>query len=213
MLHSFIKAGKLRRWLARVDCPPVIKECKLLFDKAYSPIRHDIEVDNGRDSVFVETSFADEHPVPRSVPDDLHPLVQKSKIRMRARIRHHGVVYATSSVHLGNSLVHFYPHGDKSKSAIPGSIKYIYEHKGQMLFAVQRQHAANPSVVDPFKPYLHFPAKLYSSSIHDTLEVVCVDWVLCHFAQWQISSDHVVILSLSRVCYSVTSKFQVLLIK
>ena len=84
MLHSFIKAGKLRRWLSRADCPPVIKECKRLFDKAYSPIRHDIEVDDGRDGVFVETSFADDHLVPHPVPDDLRPLVQKSKTLMWA---------------------------------------------------------------------------------------------------------------------------------
>ena len=74
-----------------------------------------------------------------------------------------------------------------------------------MLFAVQCQDVAHPSVVDPFKPYPHFPAKLYSSSIHDTLEVVHVDWVLCHFAQWQMSSDHVVILSLSQVRYFMIS--------
>ena len=187
----------------------MIKECKRLFDKAYSPIRHDIEVDDGRDGVFVETSFADDHLVPRPVPDDLRPLVQKSKTLMWARIRHHGVVYATSSTHLGNSLVHYYPHGNKSKSAIPGSIKYIYQHEGRMLFAVRRQDVAHPSVVDPFKPYPHFPAKLYSSGIHDTLEVVHVDWVLCHFARWQMSSDHVVILSLSRVRYIMIS-FQTL---
>ena len=86
MPHSFIKAGKFRHCLSRVDCLPVIKECKQLFDKAYLPIKHNIEVDDGRDGVFVEMSFADDHLVPRPIPDDLCPLVQRSKTLMWARI-------------------------------------------------------------------------------------------------------------------------------
>ena len=78
-----------------------------------------------------------------------------------------------------------------------------------MLFSVRRQDVVHPSVVYPFKAYPHFPAKLYSSGIQDTLEVVHIDWVLCHFARWQMSSDHVVILSLSRVHYFMIS-FQTL---
>ena len=37
LLHSFLRAGNLKRWLAKPDCPTVIKECKLLFDKIYFP--------------------------------------------------------------------------------------------------------------------------------------------------------------------------------
>jgi len=62
MVHTFIKAGKLKQWLSRPDCPPVIKECKILFDKAYALKVHDVrEIDDDRDSVFVETLFADDH--------------------------------------------------------------------------------------------------------------------------------------------------------
>jgi hypothetical protein len=32
---SFIKAGKLKHWLARPDCPEFLKECKVVFDKAF----------------------------------------------------------------------------------------------------------------------------------------------------------------------------------
>jgi len=200
MVHTFIKAGKLKRWLARTDCPPVIKECKILFDKAYAPKVHDIsEVDDGGDGVFVETSFTDDHPAPCVVPDELRRFTQKAKAVMRARLRHRGIIYAISSTHLGNSLVHFYPHGDRSKSPIPGCIKFIFEQQGRMVFAVQHQLEAPQGVLDPFEPYPHFAAKLYSSRLSEELEVVHVDWVLCHFARWQISSEHVVVLSLSRV--------------
>ena len=58
----------------------MIKECKWLFDKAYSPIRHNIKVDDGGDGVFVETSFADDHLVPRPVPDDLCPLYKSQRL-------------------------------------------------------------------------------------------------------------------------------------
>jgi hypothetical protein len=201
MLRSFIRAGKLKRWLARDDCPPAIKECKILFDKAYAPkVTDESRVSDVGDGVFVEPSLADDKAVPRKVPDDLRPFVRKEKTVLRARLRHRGVTYATSSTHLGNSLVHFYPHGDTTKSPIPGSIKYIFEHEGKMAFAVQRQLPARQDVVDPFEPYIHFPAKLYSSGMGDALEIVEVDWIMCHFARWQMSSEHVVVLSLSRVC-------------
>ena len=200
MLRSFIRAGKLKRWLARGDCPPAIKECKTLFDKAYAPkVPDENQISNVGDGVFVEPLIDDDHPALRTIPDDLRPLTKKEKTIFRSRIRHRGIIYATSSAHLGNSLVHFYPCGDRAKSPIPGCIKYIFEHQGKMVFAVQRQLPAHHSTMDPFQPYVHFPAKLYSSDIGVALEVVHVDWVMCHFARWQISTEHVVVLSLSRV--------------
>jgi len=71
-----------------------------------------------------------------------------------------------------------------------------------MVFTVQRQLEAPQGVLDPFKPDPHFTVKLYSSRLSEELEVVHVDWISCHFAHWQISSEHVVVLSLSQVsCY------------
>jgi hypothetical protein len=35
MLHSYLKGSKLRTWLTRPDCPPAIKECKVLLDQVY----------------------------------------------------------------------------------------------------------------------------------------------------------------------------------
>lgn len=109
----------------------------------------------------------------------------------------------TSSAHLGNSLVLFYPHGDRSEPPIPGSIKYIFLRDGQWIFAVQRQCAAQDGIVDPFKVYTDFPAQLYSSGSTNKVEAVQVDWVMCHFVWWEISLGHVVMLSLSCVCISL----------
>ncbi|KAF8582369.1 hypothetical protein K439DRAFT_1271545, partial [Ramaria rubella] len=36
MLQAFIRGAKLYHWLIRPDCPPAIKECLKLFEKAYS---------------------------------------------------------------------------------------------------------------------------------------------------------------------------------
>jgi hypothetical protein len=151
--------------------------------------------------VFVEVQDADveDHRDATNVPIDLRSLVGEKKIALRARYKHQGIVYSRSSAHLGNSLIYFYPHGVKSEK-VPGSIKYIVHKQGKILFAVQRHLDIPNDVVDPFKPYPYFPAKLYRSTLAD-LELVEIDWVLSHFARWQISQDHVVVLSLSKVKY------------
>ena len=87
MLQSFIRAGKLKRWLARADCPPAIRECKTLFDKAYAPrVPDEHGVGDVGDAVFVEPVLADDRPAVCTVPDDLQPLVQKEKTTLRARL-------------------------------------------------------------------------------------------------------------------------------
>ncbi|KAF8591820.1 hypothetical protein K439DRAFT_1644119 [Ramaria rubella] len=176
MLQAFIRGAKLHHWLRRPDFPPAIKECSKLFEKAYSSkgyddlIPHD-DVDN-----------LNVLPLPQTFPEE----------------KQDGVVYATSSAHLGNSLIQFYPGGRKNVLLSPGSIQYIFYHGGEMTFAVRHQQPAIDDIVDPFKPYPHFPAKLYSSDLSEQLEIVKVNWVVGHFARWSISQNHVVVLSLSR---------------
>lgn len=65
MLSSFTRAAKLKRWLARPDCPQVLKECNNLFDKAFGVFTNtDLEED------LAESAFG---PVPQAlqsiVPD------------------------------------------------------------------------------------------------------------------------------------------------
>jgi hypothetical protein len=38
LLHSFLRAAKLKRWFGDPFCPPVIREIKLLFDQIYAKI-------------------------------------------------------------------------------------------------------------------------------------------------------------------------------
>ncbi|KAG6376550.1 hypothetical protein JVT61DRAFT_2546 [Boletus reticuloceps] len=51
---------------------------------------------------------------------------------------------------------------------------------------------------DPFSLYPHFPAKLYSSAMLDSLEIIHLAWIVGHFARWAIVDDRVVVLSLCR---------------
>lgn len=168
----------------------------MLFDKACPT-----KADEYSDPQDIGVSHAEENnlPQPVSTPADLRPLINGSKVILRARFNHHGVIYARSSTHLGNSLIHFYPNGDKSLPPIPGSIKYIFATRHTVAFAVQRHLNKCAGTIDPFTRYPDFPAKLYSAALADKLEVVEVDWVMSHFARWQISSGHVVVLSLSKV--------------
>jgi len=185
LLHSFLKAGNLKRWLAKPDCPAVIKECKRLFDKIYRPKVSDGDVSEGDLHVS--------HPVPKNIPQDLRPLLGplQHQAIMCARLRHNGVIYTTSDTHTGNSLVHFYPQGDTS-SLVPGSIKYIYEEHGRFCLAVQQQLPASEIVSDPYTIYAHFPAKLYSSQLSSQLERVDI-FTLCELETFRYS-----------VCCSIT---------
>jgi hypothetical protein len=58
----------------------VIKEFKILFDKAYAlKVRDVSEVNDGGDGVFVETLFINDHPASCLIPDKLCCFTQKAK--------------------------------------------------------------------------------------------------------------------------------------
>lgn len=195
MLQSYLKAARLRSWLARPQCPLAIRECKILLDRAYGTAQaHQDLNDDDNDGVPIPVTA-----VPTPVPQDLKGLIHQCSVVLRAHVKHEGVAYSRSSTHVGNSLITFYPQGCRTMSPVPGSIKYIYGSNGMLTFAVQRQSPLQEKHQDPFSTYLHFPAKLYSSVMSDDLEVVCLSWVVSHFACWAVAHDHVVILSLCRV--------------
>ena len=198
LLHSFLKAGNLKRWLAKPDCPNVIKECKLLFDKIYAPKLSE-------DGIGEEAMERDLDFVRKAVPDDLRPLLGPlhCQAAMHARVRHNGIIYATSKTHTGNSLIQFYPQGNRS-TLVSGSIKYIYQDQDRFVLAVQRQLPASNIVSDPYTIYPDFPAKLYSSQLSAELERVQTDWIYSHCARWNLSDTQSVVLSLSRVSHLVS---------
>jgi len=196
MLHSFIKAMKLRCWLSRPDCPLAIQECKVLFDRMYAfGFKDELAEDPLDDSVRAPPSA-----IAVATPEDLYALIKRQTAILRAHLKFNGIIYSRASTHVGNSQILFYPHGDRLSSPVPGSIQYIYATPiGELMFAVRRHFPLDRHyhVIDPFAVYPHFPAKLYMSNLSTHLENVKVSWVTGHFARWSVSNECVVIISLS----------------
>ncbi|KAG2069475.1 hypothetical protein BDR04DRAFT_1128869 [Suillus decipiens] len=161
MLCSFIKVA---------NCPPVIQECRILFDRVHAP---------------------------KGATDPSQELAEDP---MDDVVQFDGIIYSRASMHMGNSQILFYPSGDRSLTPVPTRIKYIYGTlTGEMLFAVQRHLPLDihNHTINPFLMYPGFPAKLYSTNFQSHLEKVKMGWVVSHFAQWAVSDRHAVILSLS----------------
>ncbi|KAG1849593.1 hypothetical protein C8R48DRAFT_567569, partial [Suillus tomentosus] len=110
-----------------------------------------------------------------------------------------GTIYTHDSTHVGNSLILYHPDGIRNVQPTPGIIKYIFETEQVVGFGVRR-YLPLYSHPDPFRHYPHFPARLYSSVLADHLETVKPEWVVSHFAHWNFSPQHIVVVSLCRVC-------------
>lgn len=198
MLESHLKASNLKRWLADPDSPQAVKDIKSLFDRVYAS------------KAGAASSDHYNEPEPRDglskpVPRDLRPLLtdQAHKVQLQARYKRLGIIYATAQTHTGNSQILYHPGGDKRQIPVAGIIKYIYSEREDLFIAVQRAEPVHASINDPFANYPHWPARLYSSSQNAPIERILPTWVQCHFARWDCSQDHMVVLSLDRVCCSL----------
>jgi len=171
MTLSYLKAGRLKQWLGQPDSPAFLRECKALFDKVFG---------ERSDNLPAASAFG-------PVPDHLKPVIRGTQIALRATHIVNGVIYSRSSTHIGNSLIVFYPGGNRSSCAVPGSIQHIMFYSNNVVvFVVQRQVSAPPSQLDPYADYPHFPAQIYSNSLSPKLEIVRPDWVVSHYARWAI---------------------------
>ena len=136
MTLSYLKAGRLKQWLGRPDCPAFLRECKALFDKAFRT--------------------KSDNPCPAAsafgpVPQHLKAIVHGTKVALRVTHIINGIVYSRCSTHIGNSLVMFYPGGDRSLSPVPGSIQHIVTYTTQdVVYVVQRQGLTTPDQHDRY---------------------------------------------------------------
>lgn len=171
--------------------------CKKLFDKAFttSTEARDTSSEDNRANADPEPAVG----TVREVPDELHNVLRRRRAKFCARITHNGVGYSTSSAHLGNSLVLFYPTQNQASPPVPGCIKYITVDESKELLYVQRHLPVTSGTIDPFLAYPHFPAQLYSSELSSNFEVIPVERLKCHYARWSITPENVVVLSLSHV--------------
>lgn len=197
MLSAFSKAAKLKHWLSRPDCPQFLRECKVVFDKAFSkPSLTTLD-----DLDFPDSAYA-------KPPAGLRPLLSDLLVAVRAHHKFNNAIFSRSSTHQGNSLILFYPNGDRSLSPIPASIQYIVcRQSKEVIYAVRRQEECQ-ATCDPFQFYPHFPAKVYSPILSPCLEVVHPEWVFSHYARWKLDPNRVIILTLSRAslnfCFKMT---------
>ena len=108
MTLSYLKAGRLKQWIGRPDCPAFLQECKILFNKAFGRKSNDCP----------PSAFG-------PVPEPLKAMVHGIQIALRATHVVNGIIYSHCSTHVGNSLVVFYPGGNRSLPPVPGSIQHI----------------------------------------------------------------------------------------
>jgi len=175
MLESFIRQGRLHRWMSRDDCPESIRECSKNLDK--------------------QSRRADYSSSPSvAFPRDLASLIRCKRGSLHAYHRVGEIMFSRSSTHTGNSLIGYYPQGEATSPPVYGSIQYIFSIDGKVRFAARR-HLPATVTFDRFVLYPHFPAKLFSSKMGG-LEIVHLDWVIGHFARWRFNSDLVVALPL-----------------
>ncbi|KJA16575.1 hypothetical protein HYPSUDRAFT_1064401 [Hypholoma sublateritium FD-334 SS-4] len=178
ILESYSKGANLRRWLRRSDCPEVIRQFKVLFDKAFSSHIH-----------------ADSEPRLNSGPLPVEV----------AHYRHDGVNFSRAKTHMGNSLILYYP-TPTSASPIAGSIQKITTSNQGVRLHVQRQASLEPGQRDPFMRYPSFPAKTYSAEMQHMshLDIIGFPSVVTHVARYEFK-DRAVIMDLSRVRVNLTS--------
>jgi hypothetical protein len=177
MINSFIRASRLKSWLERPCCPPAILKCKMLLDK--------MDYTNSLDYY--------EHKDQNATSNLLTENISYPAIYRQGKF-----VYGKSSTHLGNSLVQFYPDGERNMSPIPGCIQSIELAGNNVFFHVLRLQPINEDL-DPFRHYPYIQMKTYSSTWVDEVERIPFSWILSHIALYPLSSaDLVVVVSLHR---------------
>ena len=68
--------------------------------------------------IIAESAF---HPV----PDALKGIISECRVAFQACHKFNIAFFCHSSMHVGNSLVLFYPDGNHLQTPVPGSIEYI----------------------------------------------------------------------------------------
>lgn len=187
-MRAFMQGANLRNWLSRPDCPPSIKACKQVVDRAYG--HENAESIDG--SLAEDIDSATDHRKVQAFPLELTNALAISRGCLRAHYTLRGVVYSRASTHSGNSLVVYHPEGDYSKEIGFASIQYIFKIEGaaSWRFAVRRQLPRPVDImVDPFAKWPDYPACMASSSLADNMEIIDIDWVDGHYSRWVIPED------------------------
>ncbi|KAJ3709685.1 hypothetical protein C8R42DRAFT_729944 [Lentinula raphanica] len=203
--HSYCKSSSYRQWLLRPDCPPLLRYCLKLLDKAYNydsredDDETDAELDEDEplpdDSIPSSRSF---HALP--TPPEVIQVVGSADVECLTRTpAERGDYTIPRGIAPGNSYICFNPNGGTSDGRwVAGQIQHIFrKHKGGPLsFIVKRSLEVK---LEQFSRFWDdgFEAKTVSDQFSDQLEIIPFSDVIVHSARWNISEHVVVVLSLS----------------
>ena len=112
-------------------------------------------------------------------------------------------------------LVKFPGYDNKTLAPVVGFIQYIYSEgkkSNKTLLSIKCAITVDKSITDPFAKYMHWPVQLYHLGLNKSCEQILSEWISGHFVRWDVSSEHMVVLSLSWVSffsYTISSFWQV----
>lgn len=119
----------------------------------------------------------------------------ETKLYKRHRIN--GIVYTSSNLHVGNSLIE-YRRSKSSPVLDVGEIEYILRDSGDLKLIVRPQKPLPPGTDDPFLDFQDFPGRLYSSDLGESV-LIDADQIVSHVARFvEKGSTEAVIVSLCR---------------
>jgi hypothetical protein len=123
ILQLHMKAANLRHWLRKSNCPEIIRQFKSLFNKAFVPVN------------------AEPIPTKSPLPKSPHEVADHT---------HNSINYSCAAMHLGNSLVLYYPTA-LSATPVAGSIQKITLSSNGVLLSIRCQAPLLPGQHDPFR--------------------------------------------------------------
>lgn len=189
LLHSYARGVGFRRWLLHPNCPPLLKACHDILNKAYN-VSH------------AEKVTSDGHKR-KEVPRDLAKILDRNDDRpvaLLTRIEAQSGVYTIQGASgLGNSFVCMRLPGELGWRT--GQIQYILDRGGgEIQFAIHQSLNLDLPGQDPFKGWWSggFEAKLVSTSF---LEATLVDrsCIIGHAARWNLWDGMCVAVNISQV--------------
>lgn len=202
MLHSFCKGSSFRRWILHPDCPPLLKFCRQLIDKAYSlttqseeekPASRSLEI--SQETVEIASNGHQPNkqlktPTPRALSSFLGRTDIQCYSQISTRTGGYFATPGAGSAGKGNSFVCYYPGGDTQLEWVACQIRHIFKEDGMIRLAVQQSlpFPFHRGKTDPFRAFWDqgFQAKSVSSMYSDDMEIIEYDWVVAHTARWKL---------------------------
>jgi hypothetical protein len=213
MAHAYTRMANLRALLLKSGCPEVIQHSKIFFDKLLdSHVRGSLVTDVHSVSAGEETGInnvedLDEQtarPVPAEIRDAINSvnLTVPSRAVFQTYIMIHGLKFAITSIHPGNSCAMVSSEGGSPR---PAQIVYILKfgtpETPLTCLAVRYYKPANLAY-DTYSKYPLLRTKLWDSGLTN-VEIIRTSQILSHFACLPIRlGNHTfnAVISLSRVC-------------